>query len=81
MSDVTLQPPAEVVYSVNQRSGFRLPWQSRHEVKVVTSHNPSRLPYWPGLAATPEVGSFGRIRWINSMPSEGAWGRVWWSNR
>lgn len=52
-----------------------------HEATMVISHNPSRLPYWP-VVATPEIGCFGRLRWINSDPSDHqAWGRVWWSNR
>jgi hypothetical protein len=57
-----------------------LPARRRRDATVVVNHNPSRLPYWP-IVATPEIGCFGRLRWINSMPSEEAWGRVWWSNR
>ena len=53
----------------------------RHEAFAVIRHDPSRLPYWPIIVATPEIGSFGRIRWINSEPSEHVWGRIWWSNR
>lgn len=56
------------------------PWQRwRREATVVINHNPDRLPRWPGLGATPEDGRFGRICWLNSIPSEEAWGRVWWS--
>lgn len=58
----------------------RLPWQKRYEATMIINHNPSRLPYWP-IVATPEIGCFGRLRWINSDPSEQVWGRVWWSNR
>lgn len=49
------------------------------EALIIVQHNPSRLPEWQGLAATPEGGCIGQIRWINSMPSEEAWGRTWWS--
>ena len=57
-----------------------LPTRRRHEATIIINHNPSRLPYWP-ICAAPEIGCFGRLRWINSDPSEQAWGRVWWSNR
>lgn len=51
----------------------------RCNATAVISHNPDHLPRWPGLGATPEGGEFGRLRWLNSMPSEEAWGHVWWS--
>ena len=57
-----------------------LPIRRRRDATVVINHNPSRLPYWP-ICATPEIGCFGRLRWINSDPSEQAWGSVWWSNQ
>jgi hypothetical protein len=52
----------------------------RREASAVIRHDPSRLPYWP-IVATPEIGCFGRIRWINSEPSEQVWGRFWWGSR
>jgi hypothetical protein len=46
----------------------------------VIRHNPVHLPYWPNVIATSEKGCLGRLRWINSEPSEQLWGRAWWSS-
>ena len=51
------------------------------EATIVMQHDPAHFPHWPGVVATPTKGCFGRLRWLNSEPSEQAWGRVWWGNR
>jgi hypothetical protein len=48
----------------------------RTKASAVIRHNPIHLPYWPNVIATSEKGCFGRLRWINSEPSEQLWGRL-----